>query len=231
MSKILIERQGPVLAVTLNRPEARNAFDHDMVVALRDVFAGVGTADDRPRAVLLRAAGATFCAGGDLNDMRRLGPRGARREPRRGPRAGRDVPRGAAVPGAGDRARPGRRLRRGRGPGLRLRHRGRRAGGLLRADRGPARAGRRRHLAPGHRPARAGRARLHCLLGERIDAREAHRIGLVDVLAGDGGLDEAVAGAVRSLLQGGPRPWAGSRNSSRARPRCPSPTAWSSRRG
>jgi methylglutaconyl-CoA hydratase len=48
------------------------------------------------------------------------------------------------------------------------------------------------------------RARVHCLLGERFDAVEAHRIGLVDVLAGADGLDAAVARTVRSLLQGGP---------------------------
>ncbi len=204
MSTISIERQGPVLAVTLNRPEARNAFDHEMVIALRDVFAGVGTATDRPRAVLLQAAGATFCAGGDLNDMRRLG------------RAGRDENLAAARE-LGEMFRavrlcPAPVIARvqggafGGGVGLacacdivvaepmayfalteaRL--------GLVAGVISPLVIGR---LGP-------ARARLHCLLGERLDAREAHRIGLVDVLADGDDLDAAVAGVVRSLLQGGP---------------------------
>jgi len=73
--KILTDRNGPVLTVTLDRPEAHNAFDHDMVVTLRDIFQGLADADpdDRPHAVILRANGKTFCAGGDLKDMRRLG--------------------------------------------------------------------------------------------------------------------------------------------------------------
>jgi len=49
------------------------------------------------------------------------------------------------------------------------------------------------------------RARVLCLLGDRFDAAEAHRIGLVDVLAGDEGLDAALADTVDSLLKGGPR--------------------------
>ncbi|MBK9305494.1 MAG: enoyl-CoA hydratase/isomerase family protein [bacterium] len=204
MSTILIERQGPVLAVTLNRPEARNAFDHDMVVTLRDVFAGAGTADDRPRAVLLQAAGATFCAGGDLNDMRRLG------------RAGREDNLAAAR----ELGEMFRAVRLCPAPVIARVQGGAFGGGVGLACAcdivvaGPqaffalteARLGLVAGVISPLVIGRLGpaRARLHCLLGERIDAREAHRIGLVDVLAGEGELDGAVAGAVRSLLQGGP---------------------------
>src|SRR5689334_6529040 len=54
-----------VLALTLNRPEKRNALDDDMVVALIDHFTAAAT-DDRVRAVLLDAAGDNFCGGADL---------------------------------------------------------------------------------------------------------------------------------------------------------------------
>ncbi len=43
---------------------------------MRDFFSGLSEADNRPHAVVLRAAGKHFCAGGDLNDMRRLGKAG-----------------------------------------------------------------------------------------------------------------------------------------------------------
>jgi len=204
MSKIAIERRGPVLAVTLDRPEARNAFDHAMVTTLRDVFAGVATGGDRPRAVLLQAAGATFCAGGDLDDMRRLGRAGpaenlaAARELGEMFRAVRlcPVPVVARVQGGAF----------GGGVGLACACDVVVAGpaaffaltearlGLVAGVISPLVIGR---LGP-------ARARLHCLLGERIDVREAHRIGLVDVLAEGDDLDAAVAGVVASLLKGGP---------------------------
>jgi methylglutaconyl-CoA hydratase len=65
MHSILAERDGPILRLTLNRPEVRNAFDEEMIAAL--TAAGSGAADDRSlRAVVLAGAGKVFCAGADL---------------------------------------------------------------------------------------------------------------------------------------------------------------------
>jgi len=58
-----------VATVTLNRPEKRNALSGKMIAELTDCAAALG-ADDAVRAVVLRGAGALFCAGGDLNWMR-----------------------------------------------------------------------------------------------------------------------------------------------------------------
>ena len=61
-----------VLRLTMNRPAVHNAFDDHQ--ALRLIEALDGAADNNAvRAVVLGAAGETFCAGGDLNYMRRMG--------------------------------------------------------------------------------------------------------------------------------------------------------------
>ncbi|MBD9517148.1 isohexenylglutaconyl-CoA hydratase [Pseudomonas sp. PDM22] len=65
---LLLERDGGVLHVTLNRPDSRNAMSLAMVGELRAVLAAVR--DDRGvRAIVLRGAGGHFCAGGDIKDM------------------------------------------------------------------------------------------------------------------------------------------------------------------
>jgi methylglutaconyl-CoA hydratase len=56
--------------VTLNRPEVHNAFDPDMVDALTAALKKL-EADDRVRAVVLTGAGRSFCAGADIEHMKR----------------------------------------------------------------------------------------------------------------------------------------------------------------
>ena len=62
------ELAGPVLHVTLNRPEVRNAMSLQMVSELRAVLADAESGG-AVRVVVLRGAGGHFCAGGDLKDM------------------------------------------------------------------------------------------------------------------------------------------------------------------
>src|SRR5579859_547208 len=67
---IIREINGPVATLTLNRPAVRNAMSNRMVDELLDCFtelAGEAYADIR--AVILRAAGDVFCAGGDVRDL------------------------------------------------------------------------------------------------------------------------------------------------------------------
>jgi methylglutaconyl-CoA hydratase len=66
MSALRIEREGPVLRVTLARPEVRNAFDAALIAELQQAFADVGDA----RAVVLAGEGTSFCAGADVEWMR-----------------------------------------------------------------------------------------------------------------------------------------------------------------
>jgi enoyl-CoA hydratase/carnithine racemase len=61
---------GPAATITLNRPEARNAMSSLMVEELLRCFSALGGADyDHIRAVVLRASGDVFCAGGDVRDL------------------------------------------------------------------------------------------------------------------------------------------------------------------
>jgi methylglutaconyl-CoA hydratase len=62
---------GHVATVTLNRPDVRNAFNEKMIAELTAVFGLLDTRDD-VRAVVLAANGKAFCAGADLNYMKRM---------------------------------------------------------------------------------------------------------------------------------------------------------------
>ena len=66
MSALRIERDGPILRVTLARPERRNAFDAELIRELTEAFADVGDA----RAVVLAGEGESFCAGADIDWQR-----------------------------------------------------------------------------------------------------------------------------------------------------------------
>jgi 2-(1,2-epoxy-1,2-dihydrophenyl)acetyl-CoA isomerase len=62
---VLVERDGAVATVTINRPDRRNALDTATKVALRDALVEVA-ADATVRAVVLTGAGSAFCVGQDL---------------------------------------------------------------------------------------------------------------------------------------------------------------------
>ncbi|WP_157250359.1 crotonase/enoyl-CoA hydratase family protein [Nonomuraea typhae] len=63
-----IERDGHVVIVTMNRPEARNALSSDMLIGLASAWAYVSR-EPGVRAAVLTGAEGTFCAGADLKAM------------------------------------------------------------------------------------------------------------------------------------------------------------------
>jgi enoyl-CoA hydratase len=65
MTTVIVERDGPVTIVTIDRPEVRNAVDGRTAAALADTFR-VFDADEDARVAVLTGAGGTFCAGADL---------------------------------------------------------------------------------------------------------------------------------------------------------------------
>jgi len=64
----LVEQRGHVLIVTMNRPQARNAFSSSMLALMREAWDRVD-ADSDIRVCVLTGAGGAFCAGADLKAM------------------------------------------------------------------------------------------------------------------------------------------------------------------
>ncbi|MBS1721882.1 MAG: enoyl-CoA hydratase/isomerase family protein [Armatimonadetes bacterium] len=68
MTMLKTSQDGPVLHVTLDRPEVRNALNDELIAALTDAIVGMPAAT---RVVVLGGEGKAYCAGGDLEWMRR----------------------------------------------------------------------------------------------------------------------------------------------------------------
>ena len=64
---LIVEREGPLCVVTLNRPQRRNALSLGLMSELIDCLDSVGQ-DREIRAVILAAAGPAFCSGHDLSE-------------------------------------------------------------------------------------------------------------------------------------------------------------------
>lgn len=65
-----IDKRG-VATVTLNRPELHNAFNDELIASLTDEFLQLEKNDD-VRLIVLTGAGKSFCAGADLNWMKKM---------------------------------------------------------------------------------------------------------------------------------------------------------------
>ena len=198
MSALRVERDGPVLRVTLARPERRNSFDAALIAELADAFADVGDA----RAVVLAGDGPSFSAGADVEWQRSSIDLSYDENVEDAMRLYRMLEAIDACPAPVVARVHGYAL--GGGSGLvacadvalaspdavfgfsevRL--------GIIPAVISPFVLAR---IGP-------GAARRYFLTGERLDAAAALRIGLVHEVADD--LDAAVAGVVDAVIAGGP---------------------------
>lgn len=198
-----VTRQGGVARVTLNRPELRNAFDDALIGKLSQAFAEL--ADDRSvRVIVLAGNGPAFCAGADLNWMKRMAGYGYDENLA-------DAKALADMLAALDRL-PKPTIARVHGPVF--------AGGtglvaacdiavgtpeakfcLSEAKLGLSPA----TISPYVMRAMGERlARRYFLTAEVFDAQEAYRIGMLSLLVPASELDAAVAELVKHLLAGGP---------------------------
>ncbi len=203
MSSVLTELHDGVLHVRLNRSQVHNALDGDLVESLHAAIDAAGR-DKTARVVVLEGEGKSFCAGADLEWMRKQGE-ASRSENERSARRlaelyeklstlrlpvvarvqGPAIGGGVGLVAASDIAVASKKasfsfaeVRLGLVPAVISPHVIRKIGMSL--------------------------ARELILTGRRIDAGEALRIGLVHRLAGEENLDEAVAEIVRDLKAGGP---------------------------
>jgi enoyl-CoA hydratase/carnithine racemase len=188
---ITLELEGGIARITLRRPEARNA----LTIALWGDLAGrVREAGEVGRVILLRGEGLAFSAGADLDELAELAEDKAARTALRlamldgiGAIAASPIPVVAGIAGGCF----------GAGVALALACDIRVAGASATFGVPPARFGISYPLPDVARlVARVGQGPASRLLltAETIDAAEAARIGLVDVLAEDGG--EAIARAI-----------------------------------
>jgi methylglutaconyl-CoA hydratase len=199
-----VTRQDGVARVTLNRPELRNAFDDALIGKLSQAFAELAV-DRSVRVIVLAGNGPAFCAGADLNWMKRMA--GYSYEENLA-----DAKGLAEMLAALDRL-PKPTIARVHGPVF--------AGGtglvaacdiavgtpeakfcLSEAKLGlsPATISPYVIRAMGERL-----ARRYFLTAEVFDAQEAYRIGMLSLLVPAGELDAAVAELVKHLLAGGPQ--------------------------
>lgn len=197
MSALRIERDGPVLRVTMAKPERRNAFDAALIAELAAAFADVGDA----RAVVLAGDGPSFSAGADVEWQRASIDLGYDENVEDAMRLYRMLEAIDGCPAPVVARVQGYAL--GGGSGLvacadvvlaaedavfgfsevRL--------GIIPAVISPFALGK---IGPA--------ARRYFLTGERFDAQTALRIGLVDEVAAD--LDGALESVLAGLLAGGP---------------------------
>jgi 2-(1,2-epoxy-1,2-dihydrophenyl)acetyl-CoA isomerase len=195
----LMAREGAVLEVTLNRPEKLNALNTELAAALLDLLLAAAQ-DDSVRAVLLTGSGRAFCAGGDLAAIADARRRNATEELEALLRAGHDLvlaicdmpqPVLAAVNGPAA----------GAGMNLALACDLRIAAESAVFAESFARVGLfpdfgGTHLLP--RLVGPARAAELFITGDTLDAREAHRLGIVNRIApAEKLMEEARAWAAR----------------------------------
>ena len=204
MSEILlVQKRDEVAFVTLNRPQIRNAFDEALIAELAAALVELD-ADAAVRAVVLGGAGTAFCAGADLNWMKRMAGYGYEQNLA-------DARALAAMLKTLDRmAKP--TIARVHGPAF--------AGGvglvaacdiaigtpdakfcLSEAKLGLSPA----TISPYVIRAMGGRsARRYFLSAEVFDANEAYRIGLLSMVSASEKLDADIGEILKHLVAGGP---------------------------
>jgi len=72
LETILCEVDGPVTRITLDRPEIHNAFNDEMLIELIDTFKEIQSKKGEIRVVVLTGNGKSFCAGADMNWMKKM---------------------------------------------------------------------------------------------------------------------------------------------------------------
>ena len=188
-----------VAVVWLAREKVRNAFNETMIAELHDAFERLG-ADPGVRAIVLAARGPAFCAGADLDWMRRMSTYSAEENRRDAQhladmlRTIHDCPKPTIARVHGDAYAGGMGL-------------------LAACDMAFAATGATFCLTEtrlGLIPATIGpyvirsigvsAARRYMITAEKFDAAEAHRIGLVHGLASADGLDTRVSDTLAALM-------------------------------
>ncbi len=81
MTEILVEVDEPVATITLNRPETLNALTHSMLAALREAVDSAAR-DSRVVGIVITGAGRGFCSGLDASQLQRTTTAGSSSRPK-----------------------------------------------------------------------------------------------------------------------------------------------------
>ena len=200
---LAVTRDGPVVTLTLQRPEIHNAFDDRLIAALQETFDALAT-DAEARVVVLAAQGRSFSAGADLNWMRRAAAYTEEQNRQDALALATMLRTAATLPHPLIARVQGAALGGGMGlvavADIAIAVESARFGftearlGLIPATIAPHIV---EKIGPGH-------ARALFLTAERITAARAQEIGLLHRLVPDDQLDPALAETVDALLAGGP---------------------------
>lgn len=68
MPELIVEKDGPTLIATMNRPERMNALSPEMIVQMFDAWVEASS-EPAIRSIILTGAGGNFCSGADLRAM------------------------------------------------------------------------------------------------------------------------------------------------------------------
>lgn len=197
---LVVERDGGVAVLTLNRPERLNALDAALIGLLERELAELNE-DEATRAVVISGAGQAFCAGVDM-DGAEYNPLTSRAFLKRLNRVF-DLLEGLPQPSVA--ALEGSAVAGGLELALACTFRVASAGtrlGLPEVKLGLVAAVGTTYRLP--RLVGFGRALEMCLLGDLIQAEEAGKIGLVHQVCVPGGHLEAALALARRLAEGPP---------------------------
>jgi len=73
-SSLRVQDHGPILVLTIARPERRNALDNHTLRLLREALSGAAADETRKVLVLEGEGGVSFCAGSDLKALAEMSP-------------------------------------------------------------------------------------------------------------------------------------------------------------
>lgn len=198
-----VQIQGPVATLWLNRPAVRNALDE---VLLAEITQAVNDLErnDAVRVLVLGGRGKAFCAGADLHWMKRMASYS-------------DAQNQADALGLANMLKTLHGVRK---PTIARVHGAAFAGGMGLAAAcdvvvaEPAAEFCLSEVRIGLIPSTISpyilqalgvqAAKRYMLTAERLSASQAHRLGFVQLLCEEGGIDAAVAGLAQALVAGGP---------------------------
>lgn len=204
MNYLEVEIQGPVATLWLNRPAVRNALDEALLAQITQAVNGLER-NDAVRVLVLAGRGKAFCAGADLNWMKRMASYS-------------DAQNQADAMGLATMLKTLHGVSK---PTIARVHGAAFAGGMGLAAAcdvvvaQPTAEFCLSEVRIGLIPSTISpyiiqalgvqAAKRYMLTAERLSAREAHRLGFVQVLCEEGGLDAAVAQLSQALAAGGPQ--------------------------